>query len=318
MTYRRCGWSGLRLPAVSLGLWHNFGANDDTAAMHSMVTSAFDLGITHFDLANNYGPPPGSAEESFGRILHGQLQGYRDELIISTKAGYTMWPGPYGEMGSRKHILASLEQSLKRLRTDHVDIFYSHRPDSETPLDETMSALESAVLQGKAIYVGISNYKEEQCQQAMDLLTSRRIPLLIQQSRYSMFNRGIESTLLPLLQKNGVGCIAFSPLAQGLLSDRYLKGIPDDSRAGRDGRFLSAKDIREDVLAKVRQLQALALQRSQTLSQMALAWVLSRPEVTSVLIGASRKEQICDNVGALTHLEFTAEQLLGIETILTS
>jgi L-glyceraldehyde 3-phosphate reductase len=316
MLYRRCGRSGLKLPAISLGLWHNFGAVDSFANAREIVLRAFDLGITHFDLANNYGPPPGSAEENFGRILHQDLAGYRDELIISTKAGYRMWPGPYGEWGSRKYLIASLDQSLKRMGLDYVDIFYSHRPDPETPLEETMAALDQVVRQGKALYVGISSYNPEQTRQAAKILRELGTPCLIHQPAYNMFNRWIEGELLGVLAEEGIGCIAFVPLAQGLLTDRYLQGIPPDSRAAKPHGFLRPEHITEDKLVKVRKLNELAKARGQSLAQMALAWVLRHPGVTSALTGASRVSQIEDSVGALRRLDFTAEELEAIDGIL--
>ncbi len=312
MRYNRCGSSGLKLPAISLGLWHNFGSVDSLENARAMVRRAFDLGITHFDLANNYGPVPGSAEENFGRILKSDLAGYRDELVISTKAGYYMWPGPYGEWGSRKYLLSSLDQSLKRMGLDYVDIFYSHRPDPETPLEETMGALDHAVRSGKALYVGISNYNAEQTRKAARILRDLGTPCLIHQPRYNMFDRWIEPELLDVLYDEGIGCIAFSPLAQGLLTGRYLNGLPSDSRAVRSGVFLKPEQITAEKLAQIQALNALAEARGQTLAQMALAWVLRHPEMTSVLIGASRPQQIDDCVGALQRLDFTAEELAAI------
>lgn len=316
MKYNRCGNSGLKLPAVSLGLWHNFG--DVTVLQNSreMIHRSFDLGITHFDLANNYGPPPGSAEENFGRILHQDFASHRDEMIISTKAGYYMWPGPYGEWGSKKYIVSSLDQSLKRMGLDYVDIFYSHRPDPGTPLEETMSALDLVVRQGKALYAGISNYKAEQAKEAISILKRLGTPCLIHQPRYSMLDRWVEDGLLNALEDNGVGCIAFSPLAKGILSDRYLNGIPSDSRAAGSSIFLKTEDISEAVMSKVRKLNAIAVDRGQSLSQMALVWVLRKSCITSVLIGASKVSQIEDNVGALRNPEFSNEELERIEEIL--
>ena len=314
--YRRCGRSGVRLPLISLGLWHNFGAKDDFENARAIACRAFDLGITHFDLANNYGPPEGSAEETFGRILREDLGRWRDELIITTKAGYTMWPGPYGDWGSRKYLLASLDQSLKRLGLEYVDIFYSHRPDPETPLEETMGALAQAVRSGKAIYVGLSNYKPAETVRAVKLLRELGTPCLIHQPRYSMLDRWVEPQLLSTLDQEGVGSVVFSPLGKGLLTDRYLKGIPADSRAARDPRFLRPEHVTDAVLAKTRQLNDLALQRGQTLAQMALAWVLRHKVVTSALIGASKVQQVDDCVGATKKLDFTAEELAKIETIL--
>jgi L-glyceraldehyde 3-phosphate reductase len=315
MLYNRCGWSGLKLPAIALGLWHNFGGVDAFENARAMVLRAFDLGVTHFDLANNYGPPPGSAEESFGRILQHDLAPYRDELIISTKAGYAMWPGPYGEWGSRKYLLASLDQSLKRMGLEYVDIFYSHRPDPDTPLEETLGALDHAVRQGKALYVGISSYTPEQTREAARILRELGTPCLIHQPSYSMFNRWIEEGLLDVLEEEGIGCIVFSPLAQGLLTDKYLEGIPEDSRAGKPHGFLRPAQITEEKLAKVRKLNEMARARGQTLAQMALAWVLRHPVMTSALVGASRVEQVEDNVAALKNLEFSAEELQAIEGI---
>ena len=316
MPYARCGRSGLKLPPISLGLWHNFGGVDPAENSRAMVWRAFDLGITHFDLANNYGPPPGSAEETFGRILRQDLAPFRDELIISTKAGYLMWPGPYGEWGSRKYLVASLNQSLRRMGLDYVDIFYHHRPDPETPLEETMGALDHIVRSGKALYVGISSYTADQTRQAAKILKALGTPCLIHQPRYSMFDRWIEGGLLTVLREEGIGCIVFSPLAQGLLTDKYLKGIPADSRASKPHGFLKREQITDDKLAKARRLQELAQARGQTLAQMALAWVLRHSEVTSALIGASRSEQIDDAVGALKNLNFASEELQSIENIL--
>ena len=316
MPYERCGRSGLKLPPISLGLWHNFGGVDPHANSRKMALRAFDLGITHFDLANNYGPPPGSAEETFGQILRQDLAPFRDELIISTKAGYLMWPGPYGEWGSRKYLLASLDQSLRRMGLDYVDIFYSHRPDPETPLEETMGALDHIVRSGKALYVGISSYTADRTREAAQILKALGTPCLIHQPRYSMFDRWIEGGLLNTLREEGIGCIVFSPLAQGLLTDKYLKGIPADSRAGKPHGFLKREQVTDDKLARVRRLQELAQARGQTLAQMALAWVLRHSEVTSALIGASRREQIDDAVGALKALKFASEELQSIENIL--
>ncbi|RIK47426.1 MAG: L-glyceraldehyde 3-phosphate reductase [Chloroflexi bacterium] len=317
MIYRRCGRSGLLLPALSLGLWHNFGGVDTHANSRAMVLRAFDLGITHFDLANNYGPPPGSAEETFGRILRDDLAGYRDELIISSKAGYRMWPGPYGEWGSRKYLLASLDQSLKRMGLDYVDIFYSHRPDPDTPLEETMMALDQAVRSGRALYAGISNYQPEQTRQAAAILRDLGTPCLIHQPSYNMFNRWIEGGLLDVLSDEGIGCIAFSPLAQGQLTSRYLHGIPEDSRAAKPHGALRPTTLTEERLAKIRALDAIAQARGQTLAQMATVWVLRHPGMTSALIGASRVEQIEENVAALTKLEFAPEELDAVEAVLT-
>ncbi len=315
MAYRRTGRSGLSLPAISLGLWHNFGGVDALETGRHLLHRAFDLGITHFDLANNYGPPPGSAEENFGRIFHDDFRAYRDELIVSTKAGYTMWEGPYGDWGSRKYLLASLDQSLKRMQIDYVDIFYSHRPDPNTPIEETMSALTSAVHGGKALYAGISNYNPEQTEKAVAILREMGIPCLIHQMKYSIFQRTPELGVFDTLGKEGVGGIAFSPLAQGLLSDRYSHGIPPDSRANRAQGFLRPAEITEERLTQIRDLAEIASQRSQTLAQMALAWVLRDSRITSVLIGASKVEQIDQNVAALANLSFTAEELTRIDRI---
>ncbi|HGM5490305.1 TPA: L-glyceraldehyde 3-phosphate reductase [Serratia fonticola] len=316
MEYRRCGRSGLQLPAVSLGMWHNFGDSTLYDNARSLVHRAFDLGITHFDLANNYGPPPGSAEENFGRILHQDLQPYRDELIISSKAGYTMWPGPYGDWGSKKYLVASLNQSLQRMRLDYVDIFYHHRPDPATPLEETMGALDLLVRQGKALYVGLSNYPAERARQAFAILQQLGTPCVIHQPKYSMFERWVEPELLDTLEEHGVGSIAFSPLAGGMLTDRYLQGIPPDSRAASGSRSLTPEQLTEAKLQKVRLLNALAEQRGQKLSQMALAWVLRNDRVTSVLIGASKTSQIEDAVGMLANRKFTTEEIAKIEQIL--
>ena len=315
MLYNRCGRSGVKLPAISLGLWHNFGGVDALETGRTMLRRAFDLGITHFDLANNYGPPPGSAEENFGRILRRDFAGLRDELIISTKAGYRMWPGPYGDCGSRKYLLASLDQSLARMGLDYVDIFYSHRPDPETPVEETMSALDSAVRQGKALYVGISSYTPEQTRAAAAILKRLGTPCLIHQPAYSMLRRGPEQGLLDALAAEGIGCIAFCPLAQGLLTDRYLGGIPADSRAAKPHGFLKAETITPQVLGKLARLNAVAGRRGQSLAQMALAWVLRDGWVTSALIGASRPEQIDDNVKALANRAFSPEELKQIDEI---
>ncbi|HLY26745.1 MAG TPA: L-glyceraldehyde 3-phosphate reductase, partial [Aggregatilineales bacterium] len=315
MAYRRSGRSGLRLPAVSLGLWHNFGGVDRLETARAMIFRAFDLGITHFDLANNYGPPPGSAEENFGRILAQDLRPYRDELIISSKAGYLMWPGPYGEWGSRKYLIASLDQSLKRMGLEYVDIFYSHRPDPDTPLEETMSALDHVVRQGKALYVGLSNYSPEQTQQASKILKEFGTPCLIHQPVYSMFNRWVEPALLDVLNQEGIGCISFSPLAQGLLTDRYLGGIPEGSRASKPYSFLQPDKITDERMAQVRQLNEIARARGQSLAQMALAWVLRHPGMTSVLIGASKVEQLDANVASLKNLAFSGDELAAIDRI---
>ena len=316
MQYRRCGRSGIRLPAISLGLWHNFGGVDVFENSRAMVKRAFDLGITHFDLANNYGPPPGSAESCFGEILRLDLAPHRDELIISTKAGWGMWPGPYGDWGSRKYLLASLDQSLKRMGLEYVDIFYSHRPDPETPVEETMGALDRAVRSGKALYAGISSYNTAQTGVAIKILREMGTPCLIHQPKYSMLERWIERGLLEVLDKEGVGCIAFCPLAQGLLTDRYLQGIPSGSRASKPHGFLKKSDINEHRLTQIRALSLLAAARGQSLAQMSLAWVLRDGRMTSALIGASRVEQIEQNVAALANLAFTGEELAGIDAIL--
>lgn len=317
MEYRRCGNSGLQLPAISLGLWHNFGDTTLFDNSRDMLLRAFDLGITHFDLANNYGPPPGSAETNFGRVLQQDLQSYRDEMVISSKAGYTMWEGPYGDWGSKKYLVASLNQSLKRMGLDYVDVFYHHRPDPNTPLEETMGALDLIVRQGKALYVGLSNYPAETARQAIEILRDLGTPCLIHQPKYSMFERWVEGGLLDVLQEEGVGSIAFSPLAGGLLTDRYLHGIPEDSRAAHS-QFLKPEAITEQKLGKIKQLNEMALARGQKLSQMALAWVLRGDRVTSVLIGASRISQIEDAVGMLENRHFSAEELSAIEKILAS
>jgi L-glyceraldehyde 3-phosphate reductase len=313
MLYRRCGRSGLKLPALSLGLWQNFGGEQPLEASRRILRRAFDLGVTHFDLANNYGPPYGSAEETLGEVLRRDLKPYRDELVISTKAGYDMWPGPYGEWGSRKYLLSSLDQSLRRMRLDYVDIFYSHRFDPETPLEETMSALTSAVAQGKALYVGVSSYSPERTREAAELLRAAGTPLLIHQPSYSLLNRWIEDGLLATLEEVGAGCIVFSPLAQGLLTDRYLSGgVPADSRAANAGSF-SAGFLNEENLARVRALAEIAARRGQTLAQLALAWTLRDPRVTSTLIGVSRLEQFEENVRALERLDFDEDELAEID-----
>lgn len=316
MKYNRCGRSGLKLPAVSLGLWHNWGDVDIFENGRRMVLRAFDLGITHFDLANNYGPPPGSAEENFGRILREDLKNYRDELIISTKAGWDMWPGPYGNYGSRKYLIASLDQSLKRMGLDYVDIFYHHRPDPQTPLYETMAALNHIVRSGKALYIGISQYNHEQTQQAVKILRKLGTPLLIHQPKYSMFERWVESKLLDVLEEEGVGAIPFSPLAQGLLTNKYLNGIPEDSRAAKAAGFLQRDDVSPDKINKVKALDILAKERGQSLAQMAIAWVLRKPVITSALIGASKVKQIEEIVAALDKLDFSEEELKKIDDIL--
>jgi L-glyceraldehyde 3-phosphate reductase len=318
MTYNRSGRSGLLLPAISLGLWHNFGGIDTFENGRTMLKRAFDLGITHFDLANNYGPPPGSAEEMFGKMLKGDLAAYRDELIISTKAGYYMWPGPYGEWGSKKNLIASLDQSLKRMQVDYVDIFYHHRPDPNTPLEETMAALHQIVQQGKALYVGISNYKPEEAKEASRILKRLGTPCVIHQPSYSMMNRWIEDGLQDVLEEEGIGSIAFSPLFKGILTDRYLNGIAPDSRAASSSVFLKESDINEERISKVRQLNTLAAERGQKMSQMALAWVLRGGRVTSALIGASKVSQIEDAVDALKVATFTQEELDLIDGILNS
>jgi L-glyceraldehyde 3-phosphate reductase len=315
MQYRRSGRSGIQLPAVSLGLWHNFGGVDNFENSRAMLRRGFDLGITHFDLANNYGPPYGSAEETFGQILKKDFLPYRDELIISTKAGWDMWPGPYGNLGSRKYMLASLDQSLKRMGLEYVDIFYHHRPDPDTPVEESMGALDTAVRSGRALYVGISAYNAEQTSKAVKILRELGTPCLIHQPKYSMFVRDPERGLFDVLEKEGVGTIVFSPLAQGMLSDRYLNGIPGDSRAARDF-FLKKKDVGEAKLAKVRALNEIARQRGQTLAEMAVAWVLRDARVTSALVGTSKVSQVDDNVAALKNLKFSSEELSRIDGIL--
>jgi L-glyceraldehyde 3-phosphate reductase len=315
--YNRCGRSGVKLPPICLGLWHNFGGVDEYENSRRMIHTAFDLGITHFDLANNYGPPPGSAEITFGKILKEDLATYRDELIISTKAGYLMWDGPYGEWGSRKYLLASLDQSLKRMGLDYVDIFYSHRPDPDTPMEETMSALAHAVHQGKAIYAGISNYSAQQTSRAIQILKKMGIRCLIHQPKYSMLERRPEKGLLDVLEKEGVGGIAFSPLAQGLLTDKYLSGIPADSRAAKEHGFLKRETITDQLVEKIRALNDIALKRGQSLAQMALAWVLRDKRITSALVGASSCEQIKENVESLEKLDFSSNELAKIENIIT-
>ena len=317
MKYNRCGRSGVKLPTISLGLWHNFGDVDSFHTMRAILRRAFDLGITHFDLANNYGPPPGSAEKNFGKILRADFRPYRDELIISTKAGYLMWPGPYGDWGSRKYMLASLDQSLQRMGLEYVDIFYHHRPDPETPLEESMSALDSAVRSGKALYAGISNYPHDLARKAQQILMDLGTPCLIHQPVYNMFNRWVEADLLRTLDEEGIGCIPFSPLAQGLLTDKYLNGIPKDSRAGKPHGFLRPHQITDEKLAKVRRLNELAQTRGQTLAQMALAWILRHRQITSALIGASSIAQVDDGVGALKNLAFSNDELQNIEKILS-
>ncbi|WP_246944884.1 L-glyceraldehyde 3-phosphate reductase [Bacillus pinisoli] len=316
MIYNRCGSSGLKLPAISLGLWHNFGGEDVYENGRALVQKAFDLGITHFDLANNYGPPPGSAEETFGKILKQDFAGYRDEMIISTKAGYYMWQGPYGDWGSKKYLISSLDQSLKRMGLDYVDIFYHHRPDPDTPLEETMLALDQIVRQGKALYVGISNYGVEESKKAIAILKELGTPMLIHQAAYSMFNRSVEDGLTNLLEDEGVGCIAFVPLAQGLLTNRYINGIPSDSRAMKDKSFLNKEDVSQEVVQKVILLNNIAKERGQSLAQMALAWVLREKSVTSALIGASKVSQIEENIKTLENLHFSHEELTLIDDIL--
>jgi L-glyceraldehyde 3-phosphate reductase len=316
MEYRRCGRSGLMLPAVSLGLWHNFGHVDVLENCRKILHLAFDSGITHFDLANNYGPPPGSAEENFGRILKQDFHGYRDQLIISSKAGYYMWPGPYGEWGSKKYLVSSLDQSLKRMGLEYVDIFYHHRPDPNTPLEETMAALDLIVRQGKALYVGISNYQAEEAARAIQILKNLGTPCLIHQPKYSMFERWVEGGLLDLLEKEGVGCIPFSPLAQGLLTNKYLKGIPEDSRAHKATGFLQEKEVTPEKVQRIQKLNELAQKRDQTLAQMALAWILRDKRVTSVLIGVSRPEQVTDSLQCFRNTWFSEAELQQIEIIL--
>jgi len=316
MQYRRCGKSGILLPAVSLGLWHNFGDVDVMENYRKILHLAFDSGITHFDLANNYGPPPGSAETNFGKLLKQDFSAYRDELIISTKAGYNMWEGPYGEWGSKKYLVASLDQSLKRMGLDYVDIFYHHRPDPNTPLEETMGALDLIVRQGKALYVGISNYQANEADKAIKILKQLGTPCLIHQPKYSMFERWVEGGLLNVLETEGVGCIPFSPLAQGMLTNKYLHGIPEDSRAAKASGFLQTSQITPERLEEIKQLNELAIQRGQSLAQMALSWILKDPRVTSVLIGASKPEQLADSLKCLDNIVFSAEELAKIETIL--
>lgn len=316
MEYRRCGNSGLKLSAISLGLWHNFGYNSNFENSRNLIKTAFDNGITHFDLANNYGPPPGSAEECMGRILKLDFKNYRDEMIISSKAGYTMWDGPYGNWGSKKYLVSSLDQSLKRMKLDYVDIFYHHRPDPETPLEETMAALNLIVQQGKALYVGISNYQPAEAEKALNILKEMGTPCLIHQPKYSMFERWVEDGLLDLLEKERVGCIPFSPLAQGLLTDKYLNGIPADSRVVTSGQFLKADHITAERLKKIKALNQLAKERGQKLAQMALAWILKDKRITSVLIGSSKPEQIIDSIKALDNTNFSIEEIDKINLIL--
>ncbi|MBI0400531.1 L-glyceraldehyde 3-phosphate reductase [Cyclobacterium marinum] len=316
MKFRRCGKSGLDLPAISLGLWHNFGHSDDFKLGREIVRTAFDLGITHFDLANNYGPPYGAAEENFGRIFKKDLLPYRDELLISSKAGWDMWPGPYGNFGSKKYLVASLNQSLKRMGLEYVDIFYHHRPDPNTPLEETMSALDLLVRQGKALYVGISQYSAEDTAKASKILNELGTPCLIHQPRYNMMDRWVEDGLLQVLEKSGIGAIAFSPLEQGVLTDKYLNGFPEDSRAVKDGRYLKSDAITPEILAKVKALNAIAIERGQSLAQMAIAWLLKSPAITSVLVGVSKASQLHDNVKSLDNLDFSTAELKNIEAIL--
>ena len=317
MRYNRCGNSGLRLPAISLGLWHNFGDVDIFENSRAIVLKAFDMGITHFDIANNYGPPPGSAEANFGRILNRDLKSYRDELIISSKAGYLMWPGPYGEWGSRKNLVASIDNTLQKLGVDYVDIFYHHRPDPDTPMEETMGALDHIVRSGRALYAGISNYSHEETKKAAGILRKLGTPCLIHQPCYNMFNRWIEDGLLDVLAQEKIGCIAFSPLAQGLLTDRYLSGIPEGSRASRPHSFLKPAQITDAKLDRVKRLNEIARGRGQKLAQMSLAWVLRNPVVTSALIGASKTSQIEDAVDSLNNLSFTVEEIKNIDVILS-
>ncbi|WP_418603934.1 L-glyceraldehyde 3-phosphate reductase [Hwangdonia sp.] len=316
MTYNRTGKSGVLLPAISLGLWHNFGFIDDIKNGKEILRTAFDLGITHLDFANNYGPPPGSAEENFGTIFKQDFKPYRDELFIATKAGYNMWPGPYGDFGSRKYLISSLDQSLKRMGLDYVDIFYHHRPDPDTPLEESMGALADIVRQGKALYVGISNYGPEDTQKAAKILKDLNVPFILHQARYSMFDRWVEDGLLDTLENNGVGCIAFSPLAQGMLTDKYLKGIPKNSRAGNDSIFLNAETVQSNI-EKIQSLNTMAQERGQKLSQMAIAWILRQKQVTSVLVGASSSNQLKENVKALDCLDFSEDELKLIDEIVS-
>jgi len=316
MLYRRCGKSGVKLSALSLGLWHNFGFVNDYENSRNIIKTAFDAGITHFDLANNYGPPPGSAEENFGKILYSDFSNYRDEMIISSKAGYTMWDGPYGDWGSKKYLVSSLDQSLKRMKLDYVDIFYHHRPDPDTPLEETMRTLDLMVRQGKALYVGISNYPAAEAKKAIDLLNQLGTACLIHQPKYSMFERWVEGGLLDVLENEGVGCIPFSPLAQGLLTDKYLHGIPSDSRVATSGIFLKESNITAAIIEKISKLNELAKQRNQKLVHMALAWLLKDERITSVLIGASKPEQVLDSIKCLENIKFSEEELKTINTIL--
>jgi L-glyceraldehyde 3-phosphate reductase len=316
MQYRPCGRSGLRLPAISLGLWHNFGSVDSNATGRDLVLKAFDLGISHFDLANNYGPPPGSAEENFGKILRENLKSYRDEIVVATKAGYRMWPGPYGDWGSRKYLLASLDQSLQRMGLDYVDIFYHHRPDPETPLEETMSALDRVVRAGKALYVGISSYSAEETVQASQILRDLGTPCIVHQVKYNMLHRNPEHQLLDALGDEGIGCVPFCPLDQGILSNKYLRGIPNNSRAAKVHGFLRADDVTKEKLNRVRALNVIAHQRRQQLPQMALAWLLNNERVSSVLVGASLPQQLEENVQSLSNMSFSEKELAGINAIL--
>jgi L-glyceraldehyde 3-phosphate reductase len=318
MEYRRCGNSGLKLPVISIGLWHNFGHTDDLENSRQILRKSFDLGVTHFDLANNYGPPYGAAEENFGRLLKEDWRPYRDELIISTKAGWDMWPGPYGNFGSRKYLIASLDQSLKRMGLDYVDIFYHHRPDPETPLEETMRTLDHIVRQGKAIYIGISQYSADETTEAANLLRAMGTPLLIHQPKYNMLDRWVESGLLDTLQHIGAGAIAFSPLAQGVLTSKYLKGFPQNSRAVRDGRYLKKEGITAELRSRVESLNEIAKRRGQTLAQMAIAWLLKDQRITSVLVGASNAKQMIDNCSALNNTQFTSAELSSIDQVLNS
>lgn len=316
MKYRRCGKSGILLPMISLGLWHNFGDENNFENAQSILRAAFDNGITHFDLANNYGPPYGSAESNFGKIFREDFKQYRDELFISTKAGWDMWPGPYGNFGSRKYLIASLDQSLKRMGLDYVDIFYHHRPDPDTPLEETMAALDQIVRQGKALYVGVSQYSADETARAADILKGLGTPFLIHQPRYNMLDRWVEDGLLDTLGKTGVGSIVFSPLQQGILTDKYVNGIPEDSRVAKDGRYLTESQITPEVVEKVKRLNEIAASRNQSLAQMAIAWLLKDKRVTSVLVGVSRVSQLQDNIAALDNLPFTSAELEKIEAIL--
>lgn len=316
MKYRRCGNSGLKLPAISLGLWQNFSDYDVFANCRSILRQAFDNGITHFDLANNYGPPPGSAEETFGRLMQKDFRPYRDEMVIATKAGYDMWPGPYGDFGSKKYLVASLDQSLKRMGLEYVDIFYHHRPDPETPLEETMIALDQIVKQGKAFYVGISNYSAEQTESAIKILKELKTPFIIHQAKYSMFERWVENGLLDVLENNGSGCIAFSPLAQGMLTDKYLDGIPEGSRAARAHTSLNPGQVSSANIEKARKLNSIALDRGQSLAQMAIAWLLKDDRITSVLVGASKVSQLHNSIETLKKLDFSSDELQRIEEIL--